>query len=210
MFCTTCGTKLDDGARFCTCCGTAVTTQPAAVVVPPRPTVQPVYQPPPVQSFTTNPYQGAVPLQQQININVPQPPVAAPAPKITKWATMRLIFGIITIVLFFPFMERSCEVRMAGAIDTLFLDDEGEALTTGGAAFIASFLWLAAGIVSVAARKTKGGSIATGIIYVFCVGSMYEINFDVPGNEPFAGFAFLALIFAVLLIISGIAQKKQA
>jgi len=40
MFCTQCGTRLDDAARYCTCCGKAVGAPAGAAPPPPAATVR--------------------------------------------------------------------------------------------------------------------------------------------------------------------------
>ncbi|MDR1144397.1 MAG: zinc ribbon domain-containing protein, partial [Spirochaetaceae bacterium] len=214
---TNCGTQVKEGAAFCVHCGTKVETgaevngqsvsQPAvqpAETAPPQPplSVPPVpaaHQRAPVQSFVNSPYQ--VPLQQ-INITVPQSPAAVSR---SKWETPRVVTGIIAIVLTFWLWAVSCGTTAAGTLEL-----SPEMISIGASGAVMSFLWLSAGIVSIACRKSKGGSIAAGILYAVFFFIMIKGDYSDEGTAAMLCFVFLSFVFAALMIISGIAQKKQA
>ena len=72
----------------------------------------------------------------------------------------------------------------------------------GDAGLIIALIYLFAGIVGIALRKSKSGSIAAGIFYLITA---------VIGFANFAAFSFwaiLALIFGVVFIVGGIMTKK--
>lgn len=107
--------------------------------------------------------------------------------------TMRLIIGIFSILL-------SVIIGLQSIFAGL-----GEALTksdsNGGAAgFILGFFMLAAGIVTIAARKTKGGTITSIVVYllggIIAVFNQSEIFGDL------IIWTVVSFIFAVLLIVS--------
>ncbi len=107
--------------------------------------------------------------------------------------TMRLIIGIFSIIL-------SVIIGLQSIFAGL-----GEALTksdsNGGAAgFILGFFMLAAGIVTIAARKTKGGTITSIVVYllggIIAVFNQSEIFGDL------IIWTVVSFIFAVLLIVS--------
>lgn len=107
--------------------------------------------------------------------------------------TMRLIIGIFSILL-----------SVIIGVQSIFAG-LGEALTksdsNGGAAgFILGFFMLAAGIVTIAARKTKGGTITSIVVYslggIIAVFNQSEIFGDL------IIWTVVSFIFAVLLIVS--------
>ena len=197
MFCTKCGNSLKDTQRFCPVCG-----KPANTGVPPVP--QKVPPPLPYQSGAPPPGYRAPwqqPSLQQVNITIP-PPQGVP---VTKWATPRIVIGIITIALFFLFQVQSCLAIPGEALQSLFSETSGTAGTTG---YVISFFFLAGGIVSIVCRKSKGGSIAAGALYFFCFLGTVQEDFSYFGDLEF--YCFLSFVFAVILILGGILQKKAA
>lgn len=72
--------------------------------------------------------------------------------------TMRLIIGIISIVLCLIILIQSCAAGIGNAIA-----DNGEAGGTGG--LILSIFMLISGIIAIAARKSKGGTITSTVFY---------------------------------------------
>jgi hypothetical protein len=158
-----------------------------------------VYQPPPVQSFSTGPYQDAVPLQQQININMQLPAAVHKS----KWEIPRVIIGIITIVMTFLLWAVSCGTTAVGALD---LSPEMASIGVSGA--ILSFLWLTAGIVAIACRKSKGGSVTAGILHAIFFSIMIKGDYSSEATAPMMFFVFLSFVFAAVMIIGGIAQRK--
>lgn len=107
--------------------------------------------------------------------------------------TMRLIIGIFSILLSVIIGLQSI---FAGLGEALF-DPESY---SGAAGFILGFSMLAAGIITIAARKTKGGTITSIVIYVLG-GIVAAVN----QSEIFGDliiWTVVSFIFAVLLIIS--------
>ena len=74
---------------------------------------------------------------------------------------LRMVLGILTIVISVIVGFQSCAAGIGEAIS------EADSSSGAGGLFTGFFL-LAAGIVAVAARKTKGGTIAAIILYVCC------------------------------------------
>ena len=106
--------------------------------------------------------------------------------------TIRLVIGIISIVLCLIILLQSCAVGVGNAVL-----ENGESGGSGG--FILSISMLVSGIMSIAARKTKGGIITSIVFYI--VGSI--IAFINAGSySDLYIWAVIGLIFAVLLIIS--------
>jgi osmotically-inducible protein OsmY len=81
MFCSSCGTKLPDGAAFCTNCGKPTGLKPQPAPAPPA-----ADPPPPAESTTTNPPAPAPrPPRGPVSLAKPRPPAgAAPAPEKTQ------------------------------------------------------------------------------------------------------------------------------
>ena len=71
---------------------------------------------------------------------------------------LRMVLGILTIVISVIVGFQSCAAGIGEAIS------EADSSSGAGGLFTGFFL-LAAGIVAVAARKTKGGTIAAIILY---------------------------------------------
>ncbi len=107
--------------------------------------------------------------------------------------TMRLIIGIFSILL-------SVIIGLQSIFAGL-----GEALTksdsNGGAAgFILGFFMLAAGIVTIAARKTKGGTITSIVVYL--LGGIIAVFNQSGIFGDLIIWTVVSFIFAVLLIVS--------
>jgi hypothetical protein len=145
-------------------------------------------------------YQQPLPMRQQININVP---LQMPA-RITKWATPRLVIGIITIVLFFLLQFQSCVAGIGESVKSLVSEDSG---TSGAIGYAASFFFLAAGIVSIACRKSKSGSVAAGLVYALCGAAMSAGDFSYFPDLAF--YCALSFVFAAIMLIGGIVQKEN-
>lgn len=191
MFCTSCGAKIADGVKFCSKCGKPVRMPPASQGTPPVvPVIPPAYQP-------------GAPLQQ-INIAVPiQQTVPQPVPK-TKWEVSRVVIGIMSMVLFFLFQIQSCAASAGELVQSIFSDDAG---TSGSTGYIVSFFFLIAGIVSIVCRKSKGGAIASGVIYLFC--GFATVGEDFSYFTDLAFYCFLSFVFAGIMIIGGFAQRRS-
>lgn len=114
--------------------------------------------------------------------------------------TMRLIIGIFSILLSFIIGIQSLA---AGLGEALF-----DPNSNGGAAgLILGFFMLAAGIIAIAARKTKGGTITSIVIYLLG-GIVAAVN----QSEIFGDlivWTVVSFVFAVLLIISLFMKYKD-
>jgi hypothetical protein len=193
MFCANCGRKLEGGKNFCAGCG-----KPVSGSVPQKYTMPG----PPANMFPQNvtAYQQPAPLQQQINIHIPQ----QPAEHTTKWQTPRIVIGIITIVLFFLLQFQSCAAGIGESLQSLFSEEAG---TSGITGYMCSFFFLIAGIVSIACRKSKGGSIVAGSIYALC--GLVLINESFSYFQDLAFYCFLSFVFGGIMIISGALQNAR-
>ena len=194
-FCTKCGAKLNGGSQFCSACGTPVSGS-ASRLNTTKNTVP--YNPPHVVSYV--PPQVSPHLNQQINIVVP-PQMA----QNVKGQTARLVVGIATVVLFFLLQVQSCAAMGMEAVANLFTD---EALNSGALGYVVSFFFLIAGIVSIACRKSRGGTFAAGGIYLLCSFDLLAVDSAYFSDLPLYGI--LSLIFAIVLFISAARQKKTA
>jgi uncharacterized OB-fold protein len=199
VFCTNCGTKLPDDSMFCSNCGNPVSVPPFVVQKPgviPAAHIPSMGSPHPRQ-VQAPPY-GQIPVQQQINITLPPPERVK-----SKWETPRVIIGIVTVSLFFLMQFQSCVAGVGESIAGLFSENAG---TSGATGYIASFFFLAAGIVSIVCRKSKGGSIAAACIYIFCGLMISSEDFSYFGD--LLVYCFLSFAFGVIMIIGGVTQKK--
>jgi hypothetical protein len=192
MFCTNCGTQIINDAKFCSTCG-----KPFAAPLPQtyEPPVPPAYQ----HNRAPPAYQQPPPFQQQININIPQQQAV---PK-TKWETPRLIIGIITVVLFFLLQFQSCVAAAGESLLSIFSDEAG---TSGMTGYVTSFFFLIAGIVSIVCRKSRGGAIAAGIVYLICGLATMAEDFSYFGDLAF--YCFLSFVFGAIMIIGGAVQNR--
>ena len=113
--------------------------------------------------------------------------------------TIRMVVGIISMVLFVLISLQSCA---AGIGNTIL--DNGE--IGGSAGILLAICMLVAGIISVAARKTKGGTITALCFYVF--GGLIEIA-NAGSYSDLKIWAGLALFFAALLLITLFMKPKN-
>lgn len=113
--------------------------------------------------------------------------------------TAKLIIGIISIVLFFVVQLQSCAATVGDAL--------ASSESTGGVAgFLVGILMLISGIVSVAARKSKGAGIFCLIMY----GLAGIIGMTMKGDYADLGvWSFLCFVFAVFYLISTITFYRQ-
>jgi hypothetical protein len=201
MFCGNCGTKLPDDSLFCGNCGAKQAPMPPNTASPPPQFTQNAGgRPAQPYNAPQQPYGNTQPFQPQINTYIPQQPAKSGA-----WGIPRLVIGIFTIMLFFIFQYQSCAV---GAVELL-----GEALSydigsSGTMGFITSLVFLAAGIVSVACRKSKGGSITAGILYGFC--GFVLANLDSTYFPALKFYCAVSFIFAAIMILSGALQQNES
>ena len=111
---------------------------------------------------------------------------------------LRLVLGILSIVISAVVGFQSCAAGIGEAIS------EAESSSGAGGLFTGFFL-LAAGIVAIAARKTKGGTIASIILYaIFAFANLSE-NFG-----DLVVWAVLSVIFAVVLVITLFLKEKDS
>lgn len=113
--------------------------------------------------------------------------------------TAKLVIGIISIVLFAIIIFQSCATGMVNAIES---NDD----TSGGAGTILAFAMLIAGIVGIAGRKSKGGSITAGAFYVVAA----IIGFANLGTfTDLIVWSVISLAFGVVFIVGSLVQKKD-
>ena len=171
MFCNNCGKEVKDDTKFCPFCG------------------QEIGKP------TLNQYSGG-------NGYPVQPSVSGTTQKIVYvkhagfWSTGRLIIGILSIVLFFAMIFQSCVVGTLNVISS-----SGD--TGGTQGLFAGLFILVAGIVGVATRNSlsKGGPIATGIIYWIAACC------TIGGSEVYGDlmiWGILAAVFGFVFVFCGI------
>ncbi|MEA4919785.1 MAG: hypothetical protein VB078_02500 [Clostridiaceae bacterium] len=114
--------------------------------------------------------------------------------------TAKLIIGIISIVLTFLIMFQSC----AASIGDALADEEGNSGINGT---IVAFLMLIAGIVAIAARKSKGGGIFCLILYALA-GIIGITSKGIYGDLMIWGG--LNLIFAAIFLIGTLTYRKES
>lgn len=72
--------------------------------------------------------------------------------------TAKLVIGIITLIFSVMVLLQSCAAGLGDAI-------QAEGGTSGGSGMLVGFLMIAGGIVSIAARRSKGGAVACTILF---------------------------------------------
>jgi len=115
--------------------------------------------------------------------------------------TWKLVSGILSIVLFVFVSFQSCAAGLGNA-----LADNGEA--SGSAGVIVAFMLLAAGIISIATRKSegKGGNIAIAVLNG--IGAL--VGSTMAGSySDLKIWAFWCLICAVIAVIGIVRGRKQ-
>lgn len=113
--------------------------------------------------------------------------------------TARLVIGIISIVLFFVISFQSCA---AGLINTV----ESNGASDGSAGIFLAFCMLIAGIIGIAARRSKGGAITAGLFYLF--GALIAIP-NIGVYKDLGVWSFLSLVFAAVFVIGGAMQHGK-
>ncbi len=113
--------------------------------------------------------------------------------------TSRMIIGIISIVLFLVVSLQSCAAGVGNA-----LAENGE--VSGSAGFLLAICMLIAGIVGIAARKSKAGSFVSGGFYAF--GGLIGMA-NAGSYSDLRIWSGLSFIFAVVFILTGIMQKAK-
>lgn len=113
---------------------------------------------------------------------------------------LRLVLGIISIVISVIVIFQSCAAGLGEA-----LSDADS--TSGAGGVFTGLLLLAGGIVSIAARKTKGGTIAAIILYALGAILAFANLSSMFGD--LIVWAIVSLIWAVLLIITLFMKNKD-
>lgn len=186
MFCRYCGAVVNESDPFCTHCGkpvSEVASNPAKTADGPQSVSFPPMSPTavPVCSICVN-YQVGIVKEKSGAEN------------------LRLVVGIVSIVLFVVTFLQSCTTSCAAAFNETF--------TAGGYAGLAvSVFLLVSGILSVAARRSKGGTITAIVFYVLAG----FVGLGAAGIIKYLVFwAVIALIFAALELISLLVEKKRS
>lgn len=180
MFCPNCGHENNDENKFCMKCG------------------KPFQQK--LQDTNQNVNSNVQPAPSFAAQNYPYIPVPFDNCIYTKGAKIiRLVVGIISMVLPLLILLQSC----ASGIINIF---ENPDAADGTAGFLLSIFMLTAGIISVAARKTRGGTITA--ISFYLLGTVIS-DIDVAVFKDLIIWSYVSLIFAILLIIS-LAMKKDS
>ena len=112
---------------------------------------------------------------------------------------MRLVVGIIAIVVQLFILLQSCA---AGIVNSIFAPKT----VAGSAGIIMCISMLTAGIISIAARKTKGGTITAAAFFMF---GAVVCKIDVGLFKDLIVWSYISLIFAGLLIISLIMKEDK-
>ena len=114
--------------------------------------------------------------------------------------TSKLIIGIISIVLPFLILFQSCAATAADALT----DGDG---TAGFAGILVSLMMLIAGIVSVATRKSSGGSTFCLICYALAGVIGITMSGIFADLKVWGG---LCILFALIFLFGTIRHKKEA
>lgn len=111
--------------------------------------------------------------------------------------TAKLVIGIISVILTIIILFQSCAASFGDA-----LANQGG--TSGGAGMIVAILMLAAGIVAIAARSSRGGSITCLILYALAG----VIGITSSGiYTDLIVWSVVCFAFAVLFLISAIMNR---
>lgn len=112
----------------------------------------------------------------------------------------RLVIGIISLVLCVLILFQSCA---AGVVEAL---EENEESTASSAGVVVAIMFLVAGIVGICTRKgVVGGFVCTGIYTFGGIVGLAGYGF----YEDLVIWSVLALIFAVVFLVTSIVMKKQ-
>jgi hypothetical protein len=112
--------------------------------------------------------------------------------------TARLVIGIISIVLFVIVSLQSCAAGVSNA-----LLETGE--SSGSAGLFLAICMLIAGIIGIAARSSKGGTITAGCF--FLAGGLIGIA-NVGSYGDLQIWSVLSFIFAAVFLVGALRQKK--
>ena len=107
--------------------------------------------------------------------------------------TAKLTIGIVSLALSMVVLFQSCAVGLGAALTNNTKD------TSGGSGILVALLMIVGGIVGIAARKSKGGAIATTIIYA--ISGIIGVA-SVGMFKDLLVWGIISLIFAVVFGIS--------
>lgn len=114
--------------------------------------------------------------------------------------TAKLTLGIVSMVLSLVVLFQSCAAGIGTALQGNTKD------TSGGAGVFVGLFLLIGGIVGVAARKSKGGAIASTVIYALAG----IIGIATTGIfKDLLVWGIISLIFAAVFAISIFTQKYE-
>ena len=111
--------------------------------------------------------------------------------------TTKLVLGILSIVLSMLVMFQSCAAGIGNAIAA-----KGE--TSGSSGFLLAFFLMAGGIVGIVARGSKGGAIASTILYF--LGGLIGIS-NVGTYKDLQIWSVMMFILCAIFAISIFVQK---
>lgn len=112
--------------------------------------------------------------------------------------TIKLIIGIVSIVLTGLIFFQSCAAALGDALAS-------EGGTSGASGVVVAVLMLIAGIVAIAARKSRGGGIFCLIVYA--VAGIVGVTAKGVYKDLII-WGILSLIFAAIFLIATITHKK--
>ena len=112
--------------------------------------------------------------------------------------TAKLTIGIISIVLSLVVLFQSCAAGLGSALSNNTSD------TSGGSGIFVALFMIVAGIIGIAARKSKGGAIATTIVYV--IGGLIGVA-STGMFKDLLIWGIILFIFAAVFLISIFTQK---
>ena len=115
--------------------------------------------------------------------------------------TMRTILGILSILLSFIVGLQSC---VAGVGEAIADTDT----SSGAAGMFLGFFMLAAGVIAIATRKSKGGTITALIFYA--IGGVLALANSSENFGDLIIWTVLAFVFAGLLFISLFMKNKDS
>ncbi len=112
--------------------------------------------------------------------------------------TAKLVIGILSIVLSVVILFQSCAASVGDA-----LVNEGG--TSGGSGLFVAIFMLVAGIVAIAARKSRGGAVACMILYA--IGGLFGLSAQGIFKDLLV-WGVLCLILAVFFLVAVITHRK--
>lgn len=116
--------------------------------------------------------------------------------------TAKLVIGIVSIILAIVMLFQSCAANVGSVLVTAGTDMSGAVGT------FAAILLIVAGIIGIAARKAKGGTIAAFIFYV--IAAICCFVGAVGLYKDLIVWGVVSLVFAVVFIISLFTQDYMS